>query len=459
MYTPEKPSHIGIPESDLHKLLSINYKSGKKAGVFPRPLALKNVGFARKTIAAIKKELGADLKAGRKDGQKTVDHAFRLILCNLVACVFERRPLALSGSNSAYNKETPLNKMFLTKAAVGKVISALIEHKYLVFKQGNNLKETTNTYTPTEKLEVLLIPLLYSVYEPYTNETQLIVFKEPKDKKANKKVVGSRLLTINGLFGSLASDKHIKRRSSLDLSLPPHHHDLVALRRINEALKDCSYALQSPVVRIFSDEDPMRGGRLYTRLQTLPDKRARIRINTLFNGEPVAEVDLSANHPRMLMALKGKELPADFYDEVAKATKTTRDQVKFLLMKAIGASNRAISLKPDVDQKDWFKKDFIVLPEQRKAIDSYLEQHHSDLFESLYRGMGVFLQGLEGDILLKTMIRLLDQGIPSLPIHDAVYVQANYASQAQQAICEAWSDCLGIDFKPITKIDLTTNGD
>lgn len=455
METPES-LNIGIPDAEMQTLLSIKYKSGKKAGVFPRPLALKNVGFARKTIAAIKKELGADLTAGRKDGQKTVDRAFRLILCNLVACVFERRPLAIPGSNSAYNKGTPLNKMFLTKAAVDKVTSALIEHRYLVFKQGNNLKETTNTYTPTEKLEVLLIPLLYSVYEPYTNETQLIVFKDPKDKKANKRIVGSKLLTINGLFGSLASDKHIKRRSSQPLSLPADHPDLVALKRINRALKGCTYALKSPVVRIFSDADPMRGGRLYTRLQTLPDKRARIRINTLFNGEPVAEVDLSANHPRMLMALKGKELPADFYDEVAKATKTTRDQVKFLLMKAIGASNRAISLKLDIDQKDWFKTDFVVKLDQWKAVDKYLKDHYPDLFEFLYKGMGVFLQGLEGDILLKTMVGLLDHGIPSLPIHDAVYVQARHAKEAQIEICKAWQDCLGVSFPPKTKIDTSS---
>ncbi len=72
--------------------------------------------------------------------------------------------------------------------------------------------------------------------------------------------------------------------------------------------------------------------------------------------------------------------------------------------------------------------------------------------------MGVFLQGLEGDILLKTMIQLLDRGINSLPIHDAVYVQAKFASEAQEAICEAWSDCLGVNFKPITKIDPASSG-
>ena len=454
---PGKYGH-GIPQLEIEKLLSAPYKRGKKSGVFPRPMGFKNVGFVRGVIQAIRDDLKQDLLSVRKDGQKTINHAFRLIICNLVACVFERRTLALAGANSAYNAGTPLNKMFLTKRAVDKVTSALIRHGYLSLRRGNQLLGTTNTYKPTRKLEEALVPLIYEVFEEYTEHTELIIFKgkEDKDSKNNKKRDKQLINKDLKTFG--AEGKHIKGRRSLDLSLPPDHYDLVALRRINEALKDCSYALQSPVVRIFSDEDPMRGGRLYTRLQTLPDKRARIRINTLFNGEQVAEVDLSANHPRMLMALKGKELPADFYQEVAASTGTTRDQVKFLLMKAIGARNRAISLKPEVDQKDWFKEDFIVLPEQRQAIDSYLEQSHPDLFASLYRGMGVFLQGLEGDILLKTMIRLLDQGIPSLPIHDAVYVQAKFANQAQRAICEAWSDCLGVDFKPITKIDLPTNG-
>jgi hypothetical protein len=446
-------SSHGIPDHEIERLLSIPYKRGKKAAVFPRPLALKNVGFAKAVLKGIQDELGTSLEGSRKDGQKAINHAFRLIMCNLVACVFERRPLALAGANSAYNAGTPLTKMFLTKRAVDTVTQALIEHGYLTFKKGNQLLGITNTYKPTRTLEESLVKLVYEVFEEYSTTTELIIFKEPKSKDNKNKKNDKYQLINNDLEVIEARDKHIKRRRSEDIFLPADHPDLVALRRINEALKDCTYALKSPVVRIFSEEDPMKGGRLYTRLQTLPDKRARIRINTLFNGEPVAEVDLSANHPRMLMALKSKELPADFYDEVASATKTTREQVKFLLMKAIGAKNRAVSLKPEVDQKDWFKTDFVLTPDQRKSIDNYLQRSYPDLYESLYKGMGIFLQGLEGDILLKTMTKLLDQGIPSLPIHDAVYVQARFAEQARDAICEAWQACLGVSFSPITKID------
>jgi DNA-binding MarR family transcriptional regulator len=197
----------------------------------------------------------------------------------------------------------------------------------------------------------------------------------------------------------------------------------------------------------------MQGGRLYVNLQGLPDRRARIRINTLLNGKPVAEVDLSANHPRMLMALENKKLPENFYDDIAAKTKTTRDQVKFLVTRAIGASNRRVSLKSNVDKKHWHKTDFVITPKQRSAIENAIKETCPLLFEKFYKGMGIYLQGLEGDILMKTMLSLIEQDIPSLPIHDAIYVQKRHASKAKKALETAWMKVLGVRFKPKVKID------
>jgi hypothetical protein len=447
----------GIPEEELQKLMAMRYK---KDTVLIRPIAIKNIGFAKQVISRISKELEVDLKQSRRDVQNAVNHAFRLIMCNMVNCVFERKPLAIAGSNKDYNKGTILNKLFLTKTAVDRVTEALEQHKYIKKKKGNKLSERVNSYQPTKKLEIEVIPLIYETYEEYNEQEMMVVFSEPKKKKSTKKEAmlnkgsspsGYQNLVTTGLFSS--SVEHTMRRSSKPLPLTTDHPDLLGLKRINEALKDCTYALKSPVRRIYSHNDPMQGGRLYTRIQGLPDRRARIRINTLFNGEPVAEVDLSSNHPRMLMALEGKKLAKNFYDDVAEATKTTRDQVKFLLTRAIGASNRAISLKPKIDEKDWFKTDFIITPKQRQKVDAYLAEKHPLLFKHLYKGMGVHLQALEGTILMDTMLELLDMGIPSLPIHDAVYVQRKFAKQAQNALEKVWMEVLQVDFKPYTKID------
>lgn len=440
----------GIPEEELKKLLAKKYK---KDTVLIKPIAIKNVGFARQVIGKIRQELEEDLKQSRRDVQKSVNHAFRLILCNMVSCVFERKPLAIPGSNKDYNKGEWLNKLYLTKTAVDRVTEALEKHDYIKKNQGNTYSQTVNNYRPLKRLELEVIPLIYETYEEYNEKEMLVVFTEPK-KKSRKKgssPSGGQNPVTTGLFSS--TGVHTMRRSSKPLPLTPDHPDLVALRRINKSLKDCTYALKSPVRRIYSHNDPMKGGRLYTRLQGLPDRRARIRINTLFNGEPVAEVDLSSNHPRMLMALEGKKLSKNFYEEIAEATRTTRDQVKFLVTKAIGAKNRAISLKPPTDEKDWYLTDFILFPEQREAIEKYISKHYPDLYKHLYKAMGIHLQGLEGTILMDAMLKLLDLGIPSLPIHDAIYVQSMHKKHAQEALERAWMEVLQVDFKPYTKID------
>lgn len=355
---------------------------------------------------------------------------------------FDRTCLSLSGSEKDYNKGTYYKKLYLTWAAVDKVTKALIEHGFIKKNQGSKVSKQVNNYYPTKKLELLVLPLIYMVNEEYTSSTELIIFKEPKkDKEAGRAAQPSQTA-----IGAM-------RRSSFELETT-YNSDIKALKRINKALKGCSYALRSPVKRIYSESDPMKGGRLYTRLQGLPDRRARIRINTLFNGEPVAEVDLSANHPRMIMALANKELPATFYDDVATATRTTREKVKYLLVKAIGADSRRISRKPKGEEKDRFSENLVLTFKEQLSIEKYLAEYYPDLSSKLFKSQGVFLQAFEGDILLKAMLLLLDEDVSSLPIHDAIYVQQRHMKKAEAALEIAWRDVLGVPFYPVTKIDL-----
>lgn len=418
------------------------------------------MGYARELLEEIKEDL-KDCFVGRKDFIKNMNTAYRLIMCNMVVCTFNRTCLSLPSTEKHYNKGSYFNKLFLTRAATEAVLKGLMSNGYINKNKGSKSEKRVNSYYPTKKLQLLILPLLYKIIEEYSSTSELIIFKHIKDKEHkknnnNKDIYIDRLNNkgIEGIEG-IEAKAYVgtMRRSSFELETT-HSSDLKALKRINKALASCTYALKSPVKRIYSAEDPMLGGRLYTRLQGLPDKKSRIRINTLFNGEPVAEVDLSANHPRMLMALANKELSPTFYDDVAKATKTTRDQVKFFLVKAIGAKNRRISLKPKGKEKDWFNLDFLLTPEQRDRIEKHLQSHYPEITSAFYKNMGTHLQGLEGDILLRTMLDLLDQGIPSLPMHDAIYVQQRYMVLAQAALENAWMHELGVNFKPATKIDL-----
>jgi hypothetical protein len=449
---PQKPSPkldvvskaTGIPAKELKKLLALPYGKGK----LPKPIALKNIGIAKEAIETIRAEIKEDLTVKRKDAQTYVNQAFRLIISNLVVCCLAKDRLSLAGREKDYTRDSTYKRLHLTYRAVKTVTEALIKGKYITFHKGNSIKKEVNSYQPTKKLELLLLPLIYEIQEEYLGDYKsLVIFKSKTEENPKASNLGERQQELR------ATKDHIMSRRSYSPELPEDHPDIDALKTINEYLKGVSYALKSPVRRIYSYEDPMQGGRLYTRLQGLPDRRARIRINTLLGGEPAAEVDLSANHPRMLIGLQGKQLPADFYDQIAAKTKTTRDQVKFLVTRAIGASNRRISLKPNAEDGDWFKSKYVITPKQRLEIENTIKADYPELFNQFYKGMGIHMQCLEGDILLRAMLALIKEDIPSLPVHDAIYVQKRHVSKAKKALEDSWMEVLGVKFKPAIKID------
>ena len=66
------------------------------------------------------------------------------------------------------------------------------------------------------------------------------------------------------------------------------------LAKINNFLKDHDWGAKAPV-RLVYNTDPFHGGRLYTPYQNLPSRKIDIRKHTLIDGEPLCEVDFSAN--------------------------------------------------------------------------------------------------------------------------------------------------------------------
>ena len=83
-------------------------------------------------------------------------------------------------------------------------------------------------------------------------------------------------------------------------------------------------------------------GRPYTPFQNLPDRLARVRINTLIHGEPIAEMDFNANHLRLQLAVLHKQDAGNTpYEDIGAASGINdRSLVKAFITKAMGADNR-----------------------------------------------------------------------------------------------------------------------
>ena len=58
----------------------------------------------------------------------------------------------------------------------------------------------------------------------------------------------------------------------------------------------------------------------------------------------------------------------------------------------------------------------------------------------LFDGWGLSTQNLEGAILRKVMLEGIEQGLVSLPVHDAIAVKQGDAEWAEEAMERVWGD-------------------
>lgn len=438
-YASVNSTALGDASSDpfnqqIEALLSLPYSDT----TLLRNLSFKNLQFAKKTLLSLRRVLEEDLFHPRKDARKRIKIAYRLIMANLVACVFQRKQLSISGSATSYLRNTYLGRRFLTQRAVNHVLKALQDNNLITKTKGNPLSEEVNKYQPTKQLERICLPLIYSVVEDI-DLTKLVVINGTKDDK-----------------GTITERYYANTFSSEDektLIVQENHPDIVKLRRINKALEGATYAFKSPVTRIYTNNDVIQGGRLYCAFQRLPDRRTRIRINTLLNGLPCVEVDLSCNHPAMLMALSGKQLPQDWYSLIGKEANCSRNKVKYLVTRMLGSYDRSIDLRPSTAIEAGFETSDAPSNWDKEQIEYMIKLHYPEISSHLCTGIGVYLQNLEGEILLNAMDELLNEGILSLPVHDSLFVQHIHEKEARDAIEKAWMETLGVGFKPWIKVD------
>jgi len=77
---------------------------------------------------------------------------------------------------------------------------------------------------------------------------------------------------------------------------------------------------------------------------------------------------------------------------------------------------------------------FVITPSQKPAIEAVIANEYPKLFSKLYKGNGIYLQGMEGDILMKAMLDLIGKDVPSLHIYDAIYVQKIYQLKEKKTL-------------------------
>jgi hypothetical protein len=283
---------------------------------------------------------------------------------------------------------------------------------------------------------------------------RVIAGKKYKGQPSATRLFPSQPLAADLLCLSLQSEQEIKPpyvkindaepEWNFVSSLPNEHPDVLDMTQINEFLKGHTWACKGPV-RLVYKGDPFHAGRLITDFQNLPDRAIRLRINTTIDEKPICEVDFSANHLRLNLAvLSNQDAGATPYEDIGELAGQSRDRVKTFITVAMGASSRSAAryalFREGMDDETFCS----------------LEQASLERFPklSLFSGWGVYAQSLEGAILKRVMLEGVSKGIVALPVHDAVAVQQEHADWAQEAMLEGWDQVLGKKGpKPRLKVD------
>ena len=166
----------------------------------------------------------------------------------------------------------------------------------------------------------------------------------------------------------------------------------------------------------------------------------------MIDGEPIAEIDFNANHPRLQLAVLHKHDAGDTpYEDIGAGSDIIdRASVKAFITRAVGADNRNAAMNSCKTEG--------ITNAMFEALEAACAELYPDL--QLFIGWTHQAQNLEGQILKKVMLQGVDKAIVFLPVHDAVTVQKRHQAWNEEADVNPSTDAVGNDVKPRVKVDL-----
>lgn len=199
-----------------------------------------------------------------------------------------------------------------------------------------------------------------------------------------------------------------------------------------------------PFKRIFATSGPVQfnlHGRLYAGQvggwhQGLPKtERHLIRIN----GESIVEIDWQSLHLRLAYVEAQCSPPAgDLY--AVPGLEPYRPALKIVCSAMLSIAGELTKLPPSVREAS------PDLPKQWTArrIAQAVKQHHAPIAHLFGRDRGIAYMLTDATLLMMVLTRLMDRGLPALPLHDAILVQQSARDTAMAAMQDASMELLGV---------------
>ena len=397
-----------IPKERLPKLKSMTLDLGLPEDsyenhYFLSPLQLNKKSKLHLKLSLLIKRYVEETKGGRVGSQlEELRHHWQWVLLGLCRAFYMNNWLVVSLSKKTYSNDIWLKRYQIKYSKVKDIVDFLEENELIILlpgKQFFNKPARTRIY-PSDTL-------ISEIWEYFLEQEQ----------------------PIEGPYLTIGEIDDMWEETMFKVKADETHPDMSDMIAINEFIKPHQWACKAPI-RLVYKHTPFQGGRLITPFQNLPDRRERIRINTLIDGQPICEVDYNANHLRIVLALNAKEYAGDTpYEDIChEANVASRDIVKLFITVAMGASDEISGRK--ALHKKGFNNEFI------NQIYNGVKKRYPKLV--LFNGWGIFAQNFEGQILKDVLLEGIKEDIVCLPVHDAVAVQQQHQDWAKEVMLETW---------------------
>jgi len=270
------------------------------------------------------------------------------------------------------------------------------------------------------------------------SERLLDLLQDAASFNAASRVEGAETVWLNMNVGPK------KRKKWIDYSDTPRTKQMrEQMETINAAISRAEITLDGrsigPVhlVRMFwtdsaDNERFDKHGRLYRGpWQTLKkQERHRLRIN----DQPIIELDFKSMFPRLCYHLAGKPQPdGDLYEGVPMS----RDASK-LAMNALLCRTGPMRRMPDE------LKAMLGPGWNGNRVSAALAHRHPAISHMFGTGCGLHLMYLESEIMVSALLKIIDQDIVALPLHDGLFSQIEHEDACRAAMGDASEEILGV---------------
>jgi len=187
--------------------------------------------------------------------------------------------------------------------------------------------------------------------------------------------------------------------------------------------------------RIFNDGRLDQGGRLYGGFWQGMSVESRLQ-DLQINGEEVVSLDFGQCGIRIAYGRVGAEPPqGDLY--CVPGLEQYRKGVKTVLTAQLSMT-KAMTRKPRNTSRHFHRSMSI------REIEEPIIRHHRPIRALFYTGFGLTMQFIESQVLVRCLLRLIDQQLIALPVHDCLVVPRSSAETTRQLMLDTFEEMVGV---------------